>query len=239
MSEGDPDVWSIRPGGIAGAVQQEVIMEVRQRIKELRKARGLSQEELAHRMGYKDRSTIAKIERGVNDISQSKIEAFARALDATPSYLMGWDEHTPSESDEKIPGLMPYRPSHRIPVLGRISAGLPIYSEENIEGYIYTDLDNGGEYFALRVTGDSMDLARIYEGDLLIVRRQEIVEQGEIAVVMVGDDEATVKRFYQTNSVVTLLPESTNPKHKPQVYDLAETAIRILGKVVKVEFLVR
>lgn len=131
-----------------------------------------------------------------------------------------------------------YIPTHRIPILGRIVAGMPIYAEENIEGYTYTDLNGGAEYFALRVVGDSMDLARIYEGDILIVRRQDVVEPGEIAVVMVGEDEATVKRFYQADTVVTLIPESTNPKHKPQVYNLSEVPIRILGKVVKVEFMV-
>ena len=71
-----------------------------ERIKSRREELGLSQEELAHRIGYKDRSSIAKIESGVNDITQSKIKAIADALDTTPSYLMGWEE-SPSGSDEK------------------------------------------------------------------------------------------------------------------------------------------
>lgn len=125
---------------------------------------------------------------------------------------------------------------HQIPILGHISAGLPLYAEEHIEGYTLTDLNGGAEYFALRVHGDSMNALRINDGDVIIVRRQEEVEQGEIAVVLVGGEDATVKRFYTTDSTVTLMPQSTNPEHKPQLYDLSKTAIRVLGKVVKVEF---
>lgn len=125
---------------------------------------------------------------------------------------------------------------HYIPILGRISAGLPLYAEEHIEGYTLTDLNGAAEYFALRVSGDSMNAARIQDGDILIVRRQDAVENGEVAVVMVGDEDATVKRFYATGSTVTLLPQSTNPEHQPQIYDTAKTSIRVIGKVVKVEF---
>lgn len=124
----------------------------------------------------------------------------------------------------------------RIPILGRISAGLPIYAEQNIEGYTLTDLNYGAEYFALRVSGDSMNAIGINDGYLIIVRRQERVENGEVAVVMVGDEDATVKRFYATDSTVTLMPQSTNPIHQPQIYDLHHTRIKVLGKAVKVEF---
>lgn len=126
----------------------------------------------------------------------------------------------------------------QIPILGRIAAGFPLYAEQHIEGYTLTDLNGGAEYFALRVQGDSMNTLRINDGDVIIVRRQEQVENGEIAVVMVGDDDATVKRFYNAGSTVTLMPQSTNPIHTPQIYDLRTTHIKVLGKVVKVEFLI-
>ena len=125
----------------------------------------------------------------------------------------------------------------RIPILGRISAGMPIYAAENIEGYTYTDLNHGGEYFALRVKGDSMDAARIADGDIVIVRKQDIVEDGEIAVVLIDMQDATMKRFYHNGSSITLMPQSTNPAHKPQIYDLTKTNVTVLGKVVKVEFM--
>lgn len=139
-------------------------------------------------------------------------------------------------TEEHTPELTPvdYNPTHRIPVLGRISAGLPLYAEEHIEGYIYTDLNGGNEYFGLRVKGDSMTAARICENDIIIVRKQEQVEDGEIAVVMVADEDATVKRFHRDGRRVMLSPQSYNPAHQVQIYDLKETNIRILGKVVQV-----
>lgn len=124
----------------------------------------------------------------------------------------------------------------RIPILGRIAAGTPIYAEENIEGYTFTDLNGGAEYFALRVRGDSMNAARIFDGDIVIIRRQDIVENGEIAAVLIDDQDATLKRFSRSGNIVTLMPQSTNPKYKPFVYDLKETNVQILGLVVKVEF---
>ena len=130
----------------------------------------------------------------------------------------------------------PYTTTHKIPILGRISAGLPLYADEHVEGYTYTDLNGGNEYFALRVKGDSMTAARICEGDIIIVRKQESVEEGEIAVVLVGDEDATVKRFHKTGSTVTLSPQSYNPIHQIQVYNLKDTPVRILGKVIRVQY---
>ena len=131
-----------------------------------------------------------------------------------------------------LPGT-PYHPTRRIPILGRVAAGLPLYAEEQVEGYTYTDFPGDGEYFALRVEGNSMNAARIYDGDLLIVRRQDIVENGEIAVVLTDDENATVKRFYRQGNIVTLLPQSTDAAYGPQVYDLSLTRVRVLGKVVE------
>ena len=127
---------------------------------------------------------------------------------------------------------------HKIPILGRIAAGLPLYAEEHIEGYTYTEHNGGAEYFALRVKGDSMNAALINDGSLIIVRRQPEVENGQIAVVRVEKDDATVKRFRQDGDTVQLIPQSYNPTHQTQIYDLKNTNIEIIGKVVecKVEF---
>lgn len=124
----------------------------------------------------------------------------------------------------------------RIPILGRIACGRPILAQENIEGYTYTDLNGGAEYFALRVSGDSMNAARINEGDIVIVRQQDTVDNGQIAVVMVGDEDATLKRWRQDGRTITLSPQSTNPDNQPIVLDAAVDAFRILGLVVRVEF---
>lgn len=125
---------------------------------------------------------------------------------------------------------------HRIPILGRIAAGAPIYAQENIEGYIYTELNSGAEYFGLRVKGDSMNAARIQDGDIVIVRRQDIVEDGQIAVVLIDNQDATLKRFTRHGDIVTLMPQSTNPANQPFVYDLKKTSVKILGLVVEVKF---
>lgn len=209
-------------------------MDVGNRIKIAREEKGLTQEQLGLMCGT-TKQTIFKYESGiVTNIPLDRLEQIAQILNVRPAELMGWDESTSDLPDDAIP----YDPAHghRIPILGRIAAGLPIYAEQNIEGYTVTDLNGGAEYFALRVKGDSMNAIGINDGYLIIVRRQAEVENGEIAVVMVGEDDATVKRFYATDSTVTLVPQSTNPIHQPQVYDLSKTPVKVLGKVVKVEF---
>lgn len=191
------------------------------------------------------KSAISQYLSGKVNPKQDKVYALARALDVSESWLMGLDvemeQGTANKTtEEALPsGAFAYDISklHRIPVLGQIAAGLPLYAEENIEGYTYTDLNGGAEYFALRVKGDSMNALRINEGDIVIVRRQNDVENGEVAVVLVDGDSATLKRFYRTDSAITLMPQSTNAEHQPQVYDPAKTRIDVLGKVVKVEFM--
>lgn len=131
-----------------------------------------------------------------------------------------------------VPESFSINPNKTIPLLGQIAAGLPLYAEENIEGYIWTDRNHGGEYFGLRVRGDSMNAANINDGDIIIVRKQDIVEDGDIAVVLV-DDEATVKRYSRRAEAVVLSPQSTNPANQTQIYDLSAHTIRILGRVVE------
>ncbi len=202
-----------------------------EKIKAAREAAGLTQEELGRLCGT-TKQTIYKYEIGkVTNIPLERIEAIAKAVDVTPAYLMDWEEPTPDLPPSAIP--VDFSHLKRIPILGQISAGLPLYAEQNIEGYTYTDLNHGGEYFALRVRGDSMNAARIYDNDLLIVRMQDTAEDGEIVVAMVGDDEATVKYWHRRGNVVMLEPKSTNPIHQMQIYDLSETKIRIIGKVVQ------
>ena len=81
-----------------------------------------------------------------------------------------------------------------------------------------------------------MNAVRIYDGDIVIIRRQDIVENGEIAAVLIDDQDATLKRFSRTGDIVTLMPQSTTPVHQPFVFDLKKTNVKILGLVVKVEF---
>ena len=113
----------------------------------------------------------------------------------------------------------------RIPVVGIVTAGVPILAVENIEGYIPWEGEAG--CFALRVRGDSMIGAGILDGDKVVVRPQQTAENGEIVVGMIGD-EATVKRFYKEKGTFRLQPE--NPDFEPIISD----EITILGKVIAV-----
>ncbi len=123
----------------------------------------------------------------------------------------------------------------KIPVMGVIRAGEPMYADQNIIGYEYLpdEIVKGGEYFGLKVTGDSMNLVPILDQQIVVVRKQDIVENGEIAVVIVDGEDATVKRFYHTDTTVTLMPQSSNPDYVPRIIDTMKTEVRVVGKVVK------
>lgn len=200
-------------------------MSLGQNIRFYRERMGWSQEELAKRLGYKDRSTIAKIESNVNDITQSKIVAIAEVLQTTPAALMGWGPTMPTIPDNIIP--MPEM--RKIPLLGAIACGAPILAEEHIEEYIDIPKHIVAD-FALTCKGDSMINARIFDGDIVYIHQQETVENGEIAAVLI-DGEATLKRVRLFDDHISLEPE--NPQYRPLVFWGEEmNAIHILGKAV-------
>lgn len=202
-------------------------MTIGERIKYRREELKMSQEELAHKLGYKSRSSINKIELGANNLTQSKIKAIADALDTTPSYIMGWDE--PAHQSAIPPGFIPIPSTIKIPLVGTIACGVPILAEENIEGYVELP-DNIHADFALRCKGDSMIGAGIQSGDIVYIREQPIVENGQIAAVMI-DNEATLKRFYRYNDTVQLVAE--NPAVRPLVFVQEEiNSLHIAGLAV-------
>ncbi len=123
--------------------------------------------------------------------------------------------------------------SRKIPLVGTVAAGLPLLAEENIEDYlpVSADMARTDGMFFLRINGDSMINAAILDGDLVLVRPQPFVEQGEIAVVRIGD-EATVKRLFRFNTRVEL--HSDNPNYKPFVFFDSDEDVRIVGKVTAV-----
>lgn len=204
---------------------------INNRLRERRKELGLTMKEVASAVGVSE-GTVSRWESGnIANMGRDKIYALSKILKMSTAEIMGIEDEAPKGSEKE---LFTYNPTHKIPILGRISAGLPLYADEHVEGYIYTELNGDNEYFGLRVKGDSMTATRICENDIIVVRKQETVEDGEIAVVMVGDDDATVKRFHQSGRIVTLSPQSYNPIHQPQIYDLKNTPVRVLGKVVQV-----
>ncbi len=207
-----------------------------ERIKLLRKKKGLSLEQLADMIGT-SRQTVHRYETGViANIPHEKIEALANALDTTPSNLMGW------EKDNQIPTINNMTVSNissasmkSLPVLGNVACGEPIFASEEQGYFVKANYDMSAD-FCLTAKGDSMINARIFDGDILFVRKQESVDDGEIAVVLI-DDEATVKRVYfnREDAILTLMPE--NPTYKPMRYMGRQLdRIRILGKVVSGQY---
>lgn len=124
-------------------------------------------------------------------------------------------------------------PVKKIPVLSKISAGMPIYTEENLIDYIYfatKNLNHNKEEFGLCVSGDSMDKL-FQDGDIVVVEKDAIVENGQLGVVMINGYNATVKRIRYNNDQIILIPESNNPQHYPQVYGKNDE-VKIVGRVV-------
>lgn len=198
----------------------------------LMKREGLSQKMIASLCNVST-STVSTWSKGINLPRMDKLEMLGDRFGVTKSDLL-----EKKEWEKFLSNVIPIDFAHlkRIPILGRIAAGKPIYAEENIEGYTYTDLNGGHEYFGLRVRGDSMDAARIHDGDVVIIRRQDVVDNGQIAVCLIDGEEATLKRFSRDGDIVTLMPQSTNPVHHALVYDISKTHVDILGLVVRVEF---
>lgn len=199
------------------------------RIKSRRTELGLTVEELAHKMGYKDKSSISKIENGKADIPQSKIAAFADALQTTPAYLMGWEEQPEPKKPTIPPGFEPMPKMKKIPLIGSIACGEPITAEQNIEKMVdvpeYIRCD-----FSLTCHGDSMVDAGIHDKDVVYIRIQPEVENGEIAAVRI-DGEATLKRVYYNPDTLTLMP--ANPAYAPMVYTGSQLEeVHIEGKAV-------
>ncbi len=123
----------------------------------------------------------------------------------------------------------PEKTVKNLPILGRIAAGIPILAQENIEGYMPCD-DNSEADFCLRIKGDSMINARIYDGDIVYIKQQPTVENGEIAAVLINDS-ATLKRVYKIDNTIQLRAE--NPKYKPMNFTMNNCdSFQILGKAI-------
>lgn len=198
-------------------------------IKKRREELGMTQDELAERTGYKSRSSINKIEKGGNDLPRAKIRIFARALNISPGYFVDdIDDVETLRSD--YPEILPVR-LRQFPLLGEIACGEPIFAVENKENFVMADSDISAD-FCLRAKGDSMVDARIYDGDLVFIRKMSMVDNGEIAAVII-DDEATLKKVYYYPEKGKLVLFPCNTAYEPFVYTGNElNSIRILGKAV-------
>ncbi|MDN5344587.1 MAG: repressor LexA [Clostridia bacterium] len=203
------------------------------RLKFYREKKGLSQQELADALGV-SRSAVTKYEAGERFPDEAILLKIANVLGCSLDSLMGRNDRSAPGGIYKESDILPARDLVPVPVLGVIRAGEPVMAEENIidTKFLPADEVRGGEYFYLKVKGDSMVGARIYDGDLVLVRQQDTCEDGEIAVVMINGEEATLKRVYRSNDSVILKPE--NPAYRPIVVDGKD--LRVIGVVKEVRF---
>ena len=195
------------------------------RIKKRRLELKYSFQDLANKTNM-SKSTLQRYETGtIKNLPLDKLEVLASALQTTPSYLMGWDE---VKEEPKKKGI-------KIPVLSRVAAGIPIEMIEDILDYeeISGDMAKHGEYFALKIQGDSMT-PRICNNDVVIVRQQDNAENGDIVITAINGDDAMCKRLQKYNDGIALI--SLNPLYEP-IYlkkdEIDEKPVRILGKVVE------
>ncbi|MGM7689806.1 LexA family protein [Staphylococcus felis] len=195
-------------------------------LKYLRKKHDMEQIDLAKKLGRKSASSISEWEKGKYTPKMKTLSELARLFNVSINDLM---EKDLSDTKPQLDTL----PVTAIPVVAKISAGLPIYAEENIIEYTYipSQITKGGkELFGLKVSGDSMD-KEFREDDVVIVEKDAVVENGQIGVVTVNGYNATVKRVRYSDDKIVLLPESNNSDHLPQVYTNNDE-IKIVGKVV-------
>ena len=190
------------------------------RLRRLMEEEGLSYEQLGERLGMNPQ-TLNRYVLGQREPKIGTASAMA-ALGVDPLWLLGYD--------------VPRRTGQRqsVPILGTIRAGLPMAAEQRVEGWATADVAEPEEHFFLRVTGDSMINAGIRDGDLVLLRRQDTAENGQIVACLVDGEDATLKRFRRQRDMVLLQPE--NPVYEPKLVPLSDFetgAARIVGVAVR------
>lgn len=200
------------------------------RIKELRKTNGFTQEELAAKLRKNfnlktDRVTISRWESGSQVPEMYALGCLAKIFNVTIDYLNGTEGNYVFE----IGNIIPFPKTKKIPLIGQIACGEPIFADQNIESYINMPENVNGS-FALRCKGDSMINARIFDGDVVFINPDLRVENGQIAAVRI-DNEATLKRVYRYDNRLELRPE--NPTFEVLNFEGAELEnVEIIGKAV-------
>lgn len=203
-----------------------MIRSIGEIIKDLRLKRGMTQSALAEKIGLKNQSTIAKWEKNENFPNGREVIKLTEIFNVSADYLLGLED---------IKNYIPVTPpTIAIPIIGVIACGDPIDAEENIKGYIYKSPESvpKGKIIALQTVGDSM-APTIPPGAVALVRLQSEVEIGEIAAVLVnGDEEATLKRIKRHNDTLILSPD--NNDYSPYIVN-EDNPAKIIGKVVGYE----
>lgn len=194
--------------------------EVVETVKQLTSEQNISMSELARRVGIA-KSAISRYFNGTRELPLNRIEDFARALHTTSHFLLGVQPET--------------QKGIQIPVLGTVAAGIPISAVEDILDYEEIDPSwkSQGEFFALRIKGDSMQ-PKMDDGDVVIVRQQSDANNGDTVIALVNGDDATCKKLQKTENGIMLV--STNPNYLPMFFtneEIVTKPVVILGKVVE------
>jgi repressor LexA len=208
-----------------------VMKTLNEKIKELREKKGWTQFQLAEAINI-SRPVIAKIETTDFAPSIEIIKNIAEIFGVSTDFLIGKEGNITLQM--RTHETYPVGPTVILPIYGSVSAGPTCIAEQKLEGYQVVDTSavNGdvSNYFWLRASGDSMQEIGIFDGSLLLVHRQDSIEDNEVAVVIVNSDEATVKRVRFTGDMVMLIPENRN--YSPQFF--SRNDVQICGRVKKV-----
>lgn len=206
--------------------------DIRNRISQKKSELNLSYQDMSEKTGL-SKSTLQRYITGdIRNLGLDKLEILAKALDVTPSYLMGWEDENNEPILENIPGIITPIKMKRIPILGTIACGNPIFADQNYDGYFMIDSNLPEADFILKAKGNSMIEANIFEGDFVFFKKQRDVDNGTIAAVLI-DEEATLKRVNKSNDVIILQP--CNKNYEPLIYSKDDDKnIVILGQMVGV-----
>lgn len=185
-------------------------------------------------LGLKSKTTIYRYMNGDMSPKITTVKVIADLYNVNPVWLMGYDVPMARQNIKVDNNIFPM-PDNAIPipVVGKISAGIPLLAVENIVRYAYapsSQVKQGYTYFYLTVQGDSMNL-KFHERDIILVQKQSDLENDEIGVILING-EATVKKYKNENGLIILQPMSTNPEHQVQIYNPKEKDIKIIGKVI-------
>lgn len=203
-------------------------------LKKIRTQNKKQQQEVADYLGI-NRVSYARYESGERQPDFQTVANLADFFGVSVDYLLGREVSANSPWNENGIDMAPRKKGIKIPVLGRVVAGIPVEAVQDVIDYeeIDEEMAKTGEFFALQIQGDSME-PRIKSGDVVIVRKQDIVDSGDIAIVMVNGDDATCKKFVKHKNGVSLV--SMNPAYTPMFYTMDEVEslpVRVLGRVME------
>lgn len=208
-----------------------------ERLKELRLKKKLLQKDVADYLGV-NRTTYVKYETGASQPDNDTLSRLADFFGVSVDYLLGRENNIAKQDPLPEYSNIFRIEKKRYPLLGDIACGKPLFADEDHESFVLAGSAVDAD-FCLRAKGDSMTGARIYDGDIVFIKEMPVVENGDIAAVVIGD-EATLKRVYYYPEKKKLVLNAENPRYEPFMFVEEElNEIRILGKAVAFQSIIR